>query len=73
MSKNNDSATQNTDVAFQFRAIGQQLELLSRMYNDLKDKVNLIKQHNSGVDRRGNTVCMAVMSDLILKSLLTKT
>jgi hypothetical protein len=46
---------------------------LSRMYNDLKDKVNLIKQHNSGVDRRGNTVCMAVMSDLILKSLLTKT
>jgi len=43
MSENNESTTQNADVAFQFRAIGQQLELLSRMYKDLKDEVNSIK------------------------------
>jgi len=60
MSENNGSATQNADVAFQLRAIGQQLELLSRTYKDLKDEVNSIKQRNSGADRRGNTVCMAV-------------
>jgi hypothetical protein len=45
MSENNESATQNAaDVAFQLRAIGQQLELLSRTYKDLKDEVNSIKQ-----------------------------
>jgi len=60
MSENNESATQNADVAFQLRAIGQQLELLSRTYKDLKDEVNSIKQQNSGADRRGNTVRMAV-------------
>ena len=43
MSENNISATQNADVAFQLRAIGQQLELLSRMYKDLKDEVNFDK------------------------------
>jgi len=42
ISKNNESMTQNTDIAFQLRAIGQQLELLSRMYKYLKDEVNLI-------------------------------
>jgi hypothetical protein len=60
MSENNESATQNADVAFQLRAIGQQLELLSRTYKDLKDEVNSIKQQNRGADRRGNTVRMAV-------------
>jgi len=30
------------------------------MYKDLKDEVNSIKQQNSGVDCRGNTVCMVV-------------
>jgi hypothetical protein len=60
MSENNKSTTQNADVAFQLRAIGQQLELLSRTYKDLKDEVNSIKQQNSGADRRGNTVRMAV-------------
>ena len=60
MSENNESATQNADVAFQLRAIGQQLELLSRTYKDLKDEVNSIKQQNRGADRRGYTVCMAV-------------
>jgi len=60
MFKNNESATQNADVAFQLRAIGQQLELLSRTYKDLKDEVNSIKQQNSGADRRANTVRMAV-------------
>jgi hypothetical protein len=30
------------------------------MYKDLKGEVNLIKKENSGADRRGNTVCMAV-------------
>ena len=60
MSENNKSATQNADVAFQLRAISQQLELLSRTYKDLKDEVNSIKQQNSGADRRGNTVRMAV-------------
>ena len=60
MSENNKLATQNADVAFQLRAIGQQLELLSRMYKDLKDEVNLIKQQNSGADRRGNMVRIAV-------------
>ena len=40
MSENNKLATQNADVAFQLRAIGQQLELLSRTYKDLKDEVN---------------------------------
>jgi hypothetical protein len=43
MSENNESGTQNADVAFQLQAIGQQLELLSRTYKDLKDEVNLIK------------------------------
>jgi len=43
--------TQNVDVAFQLRAIGQQLELLSRMFKDLKDEVNSIKQQNSGAHR----------------------
>jgi hypothetical protein len=60
MSENNESATQNADVAFQLRAVGQQLELVARTYKDLKDEVNSIKQHNSGADRRGNTVRMAV-------------
>jgi hypothetical protein len=60
MSENNDSATQNADVAFQLRALGQQLELLSRTYKDLKDEVNSIKQQNGGADHRGNMVCMAV-------------
>jgi hypothetical protein len=41
MSENNESTTQNAaDIAFQLRAIGQQLELLSRTYKDLKDEVN---------------------------------
>ena len=44
MSENNESATQNTDVAFQLGASGQQLKLLSRTYKDLKDYVNSIKQ-----------------------------
>jgi hypothetical protein len=73
MFENNESATQNADVAFQLRAIGLQLELLSRTYKDLKDEVNSIKQQNRGADRRGNTVRMAVRNDMILKSLLTKT
>jgi len=60
MSENNESATQNADVAFQLRAIGQQLELFSRTYKDLKDDVNSIKQQKSGADRRGNTVRMTV-------------
>jgi hypothetical protein len=60
MSENNESATQNADVAFQLRAIGQHLELLSRTYKDLKDEVNSIEQQNSGADRRGKTVRMAV-------------
>jgi hypothetical protein len=57
MSENNESATQNVDVAFQFQAIGHQLKLLSKTYKDLKDEVNSIKQQNSGADCRGNTVC----------------
>jgi hypothetical protein len=56
MFENNKLVIQNTDVAFQLQAMGQQLELLSRTYKNLKDKVNSIKQLNSGVDRRGNTV-----------------
>jgi hypothetical protein len=44
MSENNKLVTQNADVAFHLRAIGQQLELLSRTYTDLKDEVNSIKQ-----------------------------
>ena len=59
MSENNESAAQNADVVFQLRSIGQQLELLSRTYKDLKDEVNSIKQQNSGADHRGNTVRMA--------------
>jgi hypothetical protein len=50
MFENNESATQNADVAFQLRAIGQQRELLSRTYKDLKDEVNSIKQQNRGAD-----------------------
>jgi hypothetical protein len=49
--KNNESMTQNANIAFQLQAIGQQLELLSRTYKDLEDKVNSIKQQNSGADR----------------------
>jgi len=52
--------TTNADVAFQLQAIGQQLELMSKMYKDLKVEVTSIKQQNSGADRRGNMVCMAV-------------
>ena len=66
MSENNESTTQNADVAFQLRAIGQQLELLTRTYKDLKDEVSSIKKLNSGVDCRGNTVRIAawnVISD----------
>ncbi|KAG5253258.1 gag protein [Salix suchowensis] len=63
MSENNESTTQNADVAFQLRAMGQQLELLSTTYKDLKDEVNLIKQQNSRADRRGNTVRMAVRNN----------
>jgi hypothetical protein len=55
MSKNNESATQNADVAFQL-----QLELLSRTYKDLKDEVNSIKQQNSWADRQANMVRMAI-------------
>jgi hypothetical protein len=62
MSENNKSATQNADIAFHLRAIGQQLELLSRTHKDLKDEVNSIKQQNSGADRHGNTVHMAVQN-----------
>jgi hypothetical protein len=51
MFENNESVTQNANVSFQLRAIGQQLKLLSKTYKDLKDEVNLRKQHNSGVDR----------------------
>jgi len=40
MFENNESTTQNADVAFQLRAIGQQLKLLSRIYKNLKDEVN---------------------------------
>jgi hypothetical protein len=44
MSENNESVTQNSNVALHLRAIGQQLELLYRTYKDLKDEVNSIKQ-----------------------------
>jgi seryl-tRNA synthetase len=58
--KNNESATQNIDVAFQLWAIGQQLELLSKTYKDLKDEVNSIKQQNNRADCQGNTVWRAI-------------
>jgi len=58
MSENNESPTQNADVAFQLQAIGQQLELLYRTYKDLNDDVNSIKQQNSAVDHRGNTMAV---------------
>jgi len=60
MSENNESTTQNADVAFQLRAISQPLELLSRMDKDLKDEVNSIRQLNSEADRRGYTFRRAV-------------
>jgi hypothetical protein len=60
MFENNKSMKQNDDVAFHLRAIGQQLELLSRTYKDLKDEVNLIKQQNNGANHRGNIVYRAV-------------
>ena len=63
MSENNESATPNADVAFQLRAMGQQLELLSRTCKDLKDEVNSIKQQHSGADHRGNTVRTAVRNN----------
>ena len=64
MSENNKLATQNTNVAFQLRALGQQLNLLPRTYKDLNDEMNSIKQHNNGVDRRGNMVRMAVWNNI---------
>jgi len=60
MFENNESATQNADVAFQLRASCQQLELLSRMNMDLKDDLKWIKKQNMGADRRGNTIRKAV-------------
>jgi hypothetical protein len=35
---------------------GQQLETLARFTKELKDDMDSMKQHISGVDRRGNTV-----------------
>ena len=43
MFENNESTTQNTDVAFQLQVIGMQLKVLSRMYKDRKDEVKSIK------------------------------
>lgn len=62
MFENNESVTQNANVYFQLRAIGKQLKLLFRTYNDLKDEVNLRKQHNNGVDRWGNTIHRAIQN-----------
>ena len=56
MFENNKLATQNVDVAFQLRALGQQLELLSMTYKDLKYEMNSIKQQNSGADHRENNI-----------------
>jgi len=58
--ENNESVTHNANVALHLRAIGQQLELLSRAYKDLKDEVNSIKQQNSGADHLRNPICIAV-------------
>jgi hypothetical protein len=60
MFENNESATQNAEVAFQLRALCQQLELLSRINMDLTDDVKWIKKQNIGADRRGNTICKTV-------------
>ena len=59
ISENNESTTQNVDIAFQLQVIGHQLELLSRTYKDLKDKVNSIKKQNSRAYHRRNRICMA--------------
>jgi uncharacterized protein (UPF0335 family) len=60
ISENNESTTQNANIAFQLWAEGQQLELLSRTYKDMKDEVKSIKQHNSGAGHWGNIVRRAV-------------
>ena len=60
MSENNESVTQNAGVAFQLRALCQQLELLSRMNMVVIDDLKWIKKQNIGADRRGNTVRKAV-------------
>ena len=44
--------------------MGQQLELLSRTYKNLKDEVNSIKQQNSRIDCQGNTTCTAVQNNI---------
>ena len=43
--------------------MGQQLELLSRTFKDLKDEVNSIKQQHNGAYRRGNTVRTVVRNN----------
>jgi len=66
MSENNESTTQNADVAFHLRAIGHQLEFLSRTLKDLKDEVNSIKQQNSGlITEEIRSVWLFGMSHLI--------
>ena len=56
MSENNESAAQNTAIAFQLRVLCQQLELLSRLNMDLTDNLKWIKKQNIGNYRRGNMV-----------------
>jgi uncharacterized protein with HEPN domain len=43
MFENNKSVTQNANISFQLKVIGQQLKLLSKTYKDLKDEVNFEK------------------------------
>ena len=60
MSGNNELATQNADIAFQLRALCQQLQLLSWMNMDVIDDLKSIRKQNSGADCRGNPVHKAV-------------
>ena len=55
MSGNDELATQNADVAFQLRALCQQLQLLSRMNMDVIDDLKSIRKQNIGANCRGNT------------------
>ena len=73
MSENNESVTQNAGVAFQLRALCQQLELLFLMYMDVIDDLKSIRKQNIGANCKGRSIRPYRIPDLILKRLLMKT
>jgi hypothetical protein len=56
MSENNESTIPNIKFSFQIGAIDQQIELLTKVNKELKDKMDSIKQHNNGDECKRSNV-----------------